>query len=219
VAVLKKTGWSATEWARQTGATATTITRFMRKPDASMPTWETMRKLASKAPIPPPQIEVSAEAEGLHIGNMPDQPIETGLGPQDYELITALDIRPGMGGGAYEGIPNASKVLFPRRLVRDQLGARPDDLRVVEVEGPSMLPMLESGDQVLVNINKRNPSQPGIFCLWDGFGIVCKLVERVPQTDPARLRILSANTAFSPYEIMEDEANIVGRVVWFARRL
>jgi phage repressor protein C with HTH and peptisase S24 domain len=137
----------------------------------------------------------------------------------DYLPIAALEMRPGMGGGGYEDLADATTVLFPRRLIRDQLGARAEDIRCVEVEGPSMLPMLESGDQVLVNIAKRNPSQPGIFCLWDGFGIVCKLVERIARSDPPRLRIISANPVFGPYELTEDEANIIGRVVWFARRL
>lgn len=153
-----------------------------------------------------------------NISNTPDLPPIVPAG-EDYEPIVFLEIRPGMGGGGYEDLTDASTVLFPSRLVRTQLGARPDELRVVEVEGPSMLPMLESGDQVLVNIAKRNPSQPGIFCLFDGFGIVCKLVERIRGTDPPMLRIISANPLFKPDEVTEEEAHIIGRVVWFARRL
>lgn len=159
---------------------------------------------------------VERESDITNTPDLPPAPVQT---DEDYVEIAALEIRPGMGGGGYEDLSDAVMVRFPRKLIRDQLGARPEDMRVVEVEGPSMSPMLESGDQVLVNIQKRNPSQPGIFCLWDGFGIVCKLVERIRNTDPPKVRIISANPLFKPEEITEDEAHIIGRVVWFARRL
>lgn len=154
-----------------------------------------------------------------HMGNTADLPTPPPDTDDDYVEIAYLYLRPGMGGGGYEDLNDAVMVRFPRRLIRDQLGARPEDIRVVEVEGPSMEPMLESGDQVLVNIAKRNPSQPGIFCLWDGFGIVCKLVERIRNTDPPKVRIISANPVFQPEELTEEEAHIIGRVVWFARKL
>jgi phage repressor protein C with HTH and peptisase S24 domain len=41
----------------------------------------------------------------------------------------------------------------------------------------------------------------------------------VPNTDPQRIRILSDNPHYSPYEQLLDMVNIVGRVRWFAREL
>lgn len=141
------------------------------------------------------------------------------IAAESHVGVIALELKPGMGGGGYEDLSGSETILFPEHLILNQLSAKPEDLRVVEVEGPSMSPMLESGDQVLVNLTKRNPSQPGIFCLFDGFGIVCKLVERIRNTDPPMVRIISANSLFKPEEISEEEAHIIGRVVWFARRL
>lgn len=209
-AVMEQTGWAALEWARRARTSPTNITRFLKNNDASMPSWQTMGKLARVAPLPPPTVE--------NIGNLPDLPPTT-VSTGDYIPILALEMRPGMGGAGYQDLTDTSTVLFPRRLIRDQLGARAEDLRYFEVEGPSMEPMLESGDQVLVNITKRNPSQPGIFCLFDGFGTVCKLVERIRNTDPPMVRIISANSLFKPEEIAEADAHIMGRVVWFARQL
>jgi phage repressor protein C with HTH and peptisase S24 domain len=49
---------------------------------------------------------------------------------------------------------------------------------------------------------------------------VCKWVERIPNTDPPRLRISSENSRFQPYDAVEhDEATLIGRVVWFARQI
>ncbi len=45
-----------------------------------------------------------------------------------------------------------------------------------------------------------------------------KLVERVPRKAGA-YRIFSANSRYSEYEVSEDDIRIMGRPVWFARRL
>lgn len=139
--------------------------------------------------------------------------------PPAYVGVQMLELRPGMGGGAFDDLGEGQTIFFPERLVRAQLNAVPEDLRAMEVEGQSMEPLLYSGDQVLVDLRKRNPSQPGAFALFDGFGLVVKLVERVTNTDPPRLKVFSANPLYQAKEYAADEVHIQGRVVWFARRL
>jgi transcriptional regulator with XRE-family HTH domain len=209
-------GLSQAEIARRCGLSPERYGQYVR--DEREPDFETLHIICSVLKTTPDRLlgyPVSAEP---NISNTPDLPPMVPANGE-YVSIPFLEIRPGMGGGGYEDISDSTLALFPRRLIRDQLGAQPEEMRVVEVEGSSMSPMLESGDQVLVHLGKRNPSQPGIFCLWDGFGHVCKWVERIPRTDPARLRIVSANQIVQPYELTEEEAYIIGRVVWFARRL
>jgi len=63
------------------------------------------------------------------------------------------------------------------------------------------------------------PSPPGIFILDDGVGLVAKRIEIIPSTTPQMLRISSENSAYSSYQRRIDEVHIIGRVVWFARRL
>ena len=60
---------------------------------------------------------------------------------------------------------------------------------------------------------------PGIFILDDGVGLVAKRIEIIPSTTPQMLRISSENSAYSSYQRRIDEVHIIGRVVWFARRL
>lgn len=204
------------EVARQVGISPERYGQYVR--DEREPDFDTLDLICKTLRATPDLLLGYAVRAEPNITNTPDLPPMVPAG-EDYEPILSMELRPGMGGGGYEDLTDATTVLFPSRLIRTQLGARPEDLRVVEVEGPSMLPMLESGDQILVNIAKRNPSQPGIFCLFDGFGIVCKLVERIRGTDPPMVRIISANPLFRPDEVTEDEAHIIGRVVWFARRL
>ena len=82
-----------------------------------------------------------------------------------------------------------------------------------------MLPTLEDGDTVLVDMNQRTPTPPGVFVLHDGMGLVAKRLEHVPMSDPPRLRIISDNPHYAPYECMAEEVNVVGRIRWFAREL
>jgi phage repressor protein C with HTH and peptisase S24 domain len=82
-----------------------------------------------------------------------------------------------------------------------------------------MEPTLMSGDMVLVDMTRQIPNPPGIFVLNDGMGLVAKRIEAVPNTDPQRIRILSDNPHYSPYEQLLDMVNIVGRVRWFAREM
>lgn len=76
-----------------------------------------------------------------------------------------------------------------------------------------MEPELWPGQRVMVDVEDKTPSPPGIFVVWDGLGLVMKYVEVVANSEPLRVRISSAHPAFKPYERNIDEAHINGRVV------
>ena len=82
-----------------------------------------------------------------------------------------------------------------------------------------MEPLLHSGDRILVDTSQRVPVPPGIFVVWDGMGVVAKRVEHVPNSEPTKLVIQSVNPLYQTYERQADEVNIIGRVIWAARRL
>lgn len=134
----------------------------------------------------------------------------------DYVAVDVLPTSAGAGGGG-TGEGEARKALIAGALVRE-LGARAKDLVVVPIRGDSMEPDFYGGDQVLIDRRDRDTSQPGAFALWDDDGYVLKLVERVPHKR-GWLRIFSANPRYSAYEIEEQEATIMGRPVWVARRV
>lgn len=136
---------------------------------------------------------------------------------EDYLEIEVLASFAGMGGGG-SGEGDHVYTLVPRRLVEDELRAKPADLLMIEARGESMMPDFLHGDQILIDKRDRNPVQPGAFALWDGDGFVVKLVERVPSKR-GFYRVFSTNGRFSSYEVGEDQINIMGRPVWFGRRL
>lgn len=140
----------------------------------------------------------------------------------DFVAIRLAAPRPSMGSGAVVDDleeDDDRTYQFRRSWIEQRLGVKPSNLRLLHVEGDSMAPTLLSGDMVLVDMTRRDPNPPGIFVLNDGMGLVAKRIEAVPNCDPPRIRILSDNPVYSPYEVLLEMVNIVGRIRWFAREL
>lgn len=150
------------------------------------------------------------EAERGETGEVP----ATSL--QSYVEVEVLPTFAGMGGGG-SGDADRSTALLSRALVEDQLHAKPSDLLVINVRGDSMEPVFLHDDQVVIDRRDRNPRQPGPFALWFDDGYVLKNVEFIRKT--GMLRIFSSNPIYSSDEANPDEVTIMGRPVWFARRL
>ena len=108
---------------------------------------------------------------------------------------------------------------LPSEYLRSELSVSPAAARIIEVQGDSMTPTLHSGDRVMIDTNDQRPSPPGIFALWDGIGVVVKRLEHVPNSDPPLLRISSDNEKHCEYQRTFEEVNIIGRVIWYGRRV
>ena len=142
-----------------------------------------------------------------------------------FFAVPFFDLSASAGGGAQIDLASEtahdpdSQWVFPRqwlaKLGRRQAAA----LRMISISGDSMVPLLEHDDTVMLDCSQTRPSPPGIFILDDGVGLVAKRIEIIPNTTPQMLRISSENSAYSSYQRRIDEVHIIGRVIWFARRL
>lgn len=132
--------------------------------------------------------------------------------------IKLLPTFAGMGQGG-TGDDDEGVVSFSRDLVENDLRAPPEALLAMVAEGNSMEPDFRGGDQILVDTRRRTLAQPGAFCLWEDDGHVIKFLERIPDTDPIRIRVVSLNPLYEPRERLLDDVRLVGRVVWFGRRV
>lgn len=142
--------------------------------------------------------------------------------PRDQRFlnIPEYDVRAGAGGGFFVD-EETQKGVFPfaRSYIEGELRLTAQGLVIIEVQGDSMEPTLRTGDRVMIDTKDRNPAQPGIFCLWDSDRTVVKRVEKVPASEPVTLRLKSDNPLHDTYEVLAELVHIVGRVVWFARRM
>lgn len=135
----------------------------------------------------------------------------------DYVAVRVLPTYAGAGGGG-TGEGDGETALVPRYLIEGELRGRAKDFELINVRGDSMEPIFRHGDQLLIDRRDRDPVQPGPFALFDGDSYVVKLVEQMPGKR-GWYRIFSANDRYSPSEVEETETTIMGRPVWFARRL
>lgn len=201
--LIQWTGTNAYQVSKRIGVANTTLNRFANGSAKGRLHRDTIAKLREAYPDFP-GFEVDADLPPV-------------VGGADYLPVDVLPSYAGMGGGG-TGEGDHEQALIPRALVEDELRAKPSDLLLIEARGESMMPDFMHGDQILIDKRDNNPVQPGAFALWDGDGYVVKLVERVPR-ERGRYRIFSANDRFSAYEVGEDEIRIMGRPVWFGRRL
>lgn len=101
-----------------------------------------------------------------------------------------------------------------------ELKMRRPAARIIEVTGDSMYDpafpgapgSIFPGDRLIIDTSDRRPSPAGPFAVWDGLGVVVKMVEVIQGTDPVRIRMISRNPRYSVYDATEDEAFIIGRV-------
>lgn len=117
------------------------------------------------------------------------------------------------------GVETTSAVLFPTSLIEAEFHGDARDFVIMEVEGPAMEPVLRARDQILIDSRRRVPVQPGLFALDQGLGPVVRWLEFVPGSEPPRYRVRAETPLSEPYEVEASTARLIGRVVWFARRI
>jgi hypothetical protein len=130
--------------------------------------------------------------------------------------IKEMDVRAGAGNPQLleaEDDGTIAEWAIPQLVLKNRTQAPAQQIRVITVSGDSMEPDLQSGQRVFVDLTDRLPSPPGIFVLWDGFGITIKQLEVIPYSDPPMVRIKSRNPHYETIEVAAQEVTIHGRVI------
>lgn len=86
-------------------------------------------------------------------------------------------------------------------------------LKVIEVKGRSMEPVLSDGDRVLIDMSDTQPRSGYVYVLRQGEELLVKYCQLQPG---GVLRVTSANNQYPSYDIVLNETmdvQIVGRVV------
>jgi phage repressor protein C with HTH and peptisase S24 domain len=130
--------------------------------------------------------------------------------------VPRLDLGASAGPGAMppggEGAFDTFR--FSRRWLAEQ-GLESAQLSAIRVEGDSMEPLLNDGDEILVDRSPR-PFRDGIHVVRLGDTL---MVKRVASAGGGRIALLSQNLAYPPVEVAAEEVAIIGRVVWKGGRV
>ena len=122
--------------------------------------------------------------------------------------------RPAPAAAGEDYAEETARWYIPENMIRHEGGGDPGSIRILRARGDSMEPGIFDGDRMLVDVSRRNPATGETAVLWDGAGLVVKKVEIVPHAEAPRLRLLSANPDYEPYECLAAEAHVVGTVLW-----
>lgn len=125
----------------------------------------------------------------------------------------ALDASAGPGAFADEEQP-FGVLRFSHDWLRG-MGLNPAQLTTITVAGDSMHPVLNDGDEILVDQSRR-ALQDGIHVVRVGDHL---LVKRIDMGHPGVVRLKSANPAYDPIDLAPEEVVVIGRVVWKGGRL
>lgn len=132
----------------------------------------------------------------------------------DYFAIPRLSIDASAGPGAVSAEEiSFDTYRFSHRWMRE-MGLQPGKVAAIRVEGDSMVPMLQSGDEILVDQTRR--AGEGVFVVRIGDALH---VKQVQARGPGRIALISANDAYPPVELSLADIAIIGRVVWKGGRI
>ena len=119
------------------------------------------------------------------------------------------------GPGSLPGEENSyDSFRFSRRWLAEQ-GLEKAKLSAITVEGDSMEPLLNDGDEILVDLSPQ-PYRDGIHVVRMGDTL---MVKRVASAGGGRFSLLSQNLAYPPVSVAADDIEIIGRVVWKGGRI
>jgi len=146
-------------------------------------------------------------------------------GPQEDskgELVPVpvLDVRASAGHGAYNhDEAHRGAVGFDPKWLRGLTRGPTDGLSIIQVSGESMTPTLADGDEVIVD------RQDGVGRLRDGIYVLrlddSLMIKRLARRPAGRgVSIRSDNPDYPSWQNVDpDRINIVGRVLWYGRKL
>ncbi len=145
-------------------------------------------------------------------------PEEAGGKRDSLKLVPKLAVGASAGAGALaDGEALAGKVGFDKQWLR-KLGVEPRNVSLIRVDGDSMQPALNDGDDIMVDKGAAlKPLRDGIHVIRiDGV----LMVKRLARAPGGRLSVLSDNPAYPSWPDRDPaEVQVVGRVVWVGRRL
>lgn len=108
---------------------------------------------------------------------------------------------------------------FDERWLKALTASQPSKLSIVRVEGDSMAPTLNAGDDILVDLGDgAERLRDGIYVLRIDDAVVVKRLALNPTG--RRVTVQSDNPAYPDWpDCSLDQINCIGRVIWSGRRI
>ena len=147
-------------------------------------------------------------------------PAEPPYDPNGLVSVHRHPVSVSAGPGAFVGDELGKPYFaFDERWLKSFTATPSDKLSIVRVEGDSMSPTLNAGDDILVDLGDCNERlRDGIYVLRADDALVVKRLALNPMG--RRITVQSDNPAYPDWpDCGIDEINCIGRVIWASRRV
>ncbi|GAA3927924.1 helix-turn-helix transcriptional regulator [Litoribacillus peritrichatus] len=141
------------------------------------------------------------------------------MSSKDLVFAPMFDVEASAGSGTLvqseEAVENFG---FNKSWLSSHLRVSSDDLAFVTVNGDSMLPTLEDGDMILVDMSQQQVNREGIYLIHTEDGLMTKRL----KADKNALNVISDNPEYPSWTIDPQNAEqhrIAGKVVWNGRKV
>ncbi len=141
--------------------------------------------------------------------------LASSLARKNWVDVPRLDIGASAGPGALPGAEEAFDTFRFSRQWLTEHGLEGAQLSAIKVEGDSMEPLLQDGDDILVD-RAQNAFRDGIYVVRLDETL---MVKRLATAGGGRVSLLSQNLAYPPVTVAVEEIEIIGKVVWKGGRV
>ncbi len=215
--IIREQGEDYASLSRLLGRNAAYIQQFIRRGVPRKLDEDDRRTLARYLGVD--EARLGGRSEGAAPSRIP-QPRDARARPEPaMVIIPRLAVGASAGPGAHaESEEETGRIAFDERWVR-RLGANPRGLSMIAVQGESMAPTLNDGDDILVDgTDGADRMRDGIYVLRVEEALIVKRLAVNPATRSYRIR--SDNPAWPDWADCDPAlVEIVGRVVWAGRKL
>lgn len=213
-ALIRERGDDMASLSKMIGRNAAYIQQFIRRGSPRRLAEDDRRILAR-------YFGVSEERLGGRPAEAAPVPVGKGRAPRrGLVSVPRLEIGASAGPGAFAGDERPRQhVAFEAEWLRGLVGGGLADLSIIQVAGDSMSPTLSNGDEILVDRgDAATRLRDGIYVLRMDDALLVKRLAINPAGP--RLAVRSDNPAYPSWpDCAPDNVEIIGRVVWAARRI
>ncbi len=139
--------------------------------------------------------------------------------PNNILFISYYDIHVSAGPGALNEHDHVMGTLpFDKNQLRELGCSEPEHLAVLKVNGDSMTPTLNHGDDILLDTRIAQAHSDGVYVLRNEGALLVKRVSVNPAT--SLITVKSDNPLYETWEnCPADSIDLIGRVIWVGRKL
>jgi phage repressor protein C with HTH and peptisase S24 domain len=142
------------------------------------------------------------------------------LSPEALIPIARYSVAASAGPGAIAGFERpVAQLGFSKGWLEQLSRAKPEDLSIIKVEGDSMFPTLNDGDDIMVDRSSASRQvSDGIYVLRRDDTLMVKRI----TVNPSRgdYNVSSDNPAYASWsDCAPGDIDVLGRVVWAGRRI